>query len=44
MVPEDQAFLWLNALESAAQIRNWDGIQAQLVHIRSELERMSSKQ
>ncbi len=42
LVPENQAFVWLNALETATKSHNWESVEAQLTHIRSELERMIS--
>lgn len=42
LVPADQAFQWLSALEAAAQTHSWESVETQLTHIRSELERMIS--
>jgi len=43
LVPEDQAYLWLHALESATHVRSWDGVDAQLSHIRAELDRLIAR-
>lgn len=43
VLPVEQASLWLDGLEKVTQSKDWDGVQTQLRHIRSELQRMKTE-
>jgi lipopolysaccharide/colanic/teichoic acid biosynthesis glycosyltransferase len=36
-----QAFLWIEAIESVTKTRDWEGLEAQLRHVRSELDHIT---